>query len=98
MAAYSLVTLFSQMARQARPDVQVVDDNAATVAPICCRLDGLPLAIELAAARAKVLSPQAILGRLDYPLTFLTGGSRDLPERQQTIRGGLGMWLCYDAG
>lgn len=87
VAAYSSVTLFSQMARQVRPDFQVVDDNASAVAAICRRLDGLPLAIELAAARTKVLSPQAILGRLDHPLTFLTGGSRDLPERQQTIRG-----------
>ncbi|CAN5188632.1 BTAD domain-containing putative transcriptional regulator [soil metagenome] len=86
VAAYSSVTLFSQIARQARPDFQLVDANATIVASICRRLDGLPLAIELAAARTKVLSPHAILNRLDHPLTFLTGGSRDLPVRQQTIR------------
>ena len=61
-------------------------DNAATIAQICIRLDGLPLAIELAAARVKVLSSQALLDRLDHRLQILTGGARDLPERQQTLR------------
>ena len=64
----------------------LTDTNAATIAEICARLDGLPLAIELAAARVKLLPPQAILDRLHRPLDMLTGGPRDLPTRQQTLR------------
>lgn len=86
VAEYSAVSLFVQTAQEVRPDFRVVDDNALAVATICRRLDGLPLAIELAAARMRVLPLQAILGRLEHPLSLLTGGSRDLPERQQTIR------------
>jgi predicted ATPase len=64
----------------------LTDGNASAVAEICLRLDGLPLAIELAAARIKLLQPQAILSRLDDKLKLLTGGARDLPARQQTLR------------
>ena len=62
-------------------------ENAIAIATICSRLDGLPLAIELAASRVKVLSPTAMLTRLESSLNLLTGGARDLPVRQQTLRG-----------
>jgi non-specific serine/threonine protein kinase len=78
--------LFVQRAQMMLPRFAVGEDNAAAVAQICTRLDGLPLAIELAAARCKMLTPQALLERLDSRLTTLTGGSRDAPLRQQTLR------------
>ncbi len=80
------VALFVQRAIAAKPDFQFNRENATAVIEICTRLDGLPLAIELAAARVKVLSPSALLSRLASRFQLLTGGARDLPERQQTLR------------
>lgn len=80
------VELFRQRAKAVAPSFELTDANAATVARICRRLDGLPLAIELAAARVKLFSPKALLERLDLGLQLLAGGARDLPERQQTLR------------
>ena len=81
------VGLFLDRARSARPGFTLADDDTAAVAEICRRLDGLPLAVELAAARAKLLSPRAILARLENRLELLTGGTRDLPSRHRTLRG-----------
>ncbi|MCA1739967.1 MAG: tetratricopeptide repeat protein, partial [Actinobacteria bacterium] len=80
------VELFRQRAQAITPTFELTAKNAATVAQICRRLDGLPLAIELAAARVKLFSPQALLAKLDRGLQLLTGGARDLPQRQQTLR------------
>jgi len=80
------VILFVERARTAHPNFALTKDNASAVAEICRRLDGLPLALELAAARIKLLQPQAILTRLDDRLKLLTGGARDLPTRHQTLR------------
>jgi predicted ATPase/DNA-binding winged helix-turn-helix (wHTH) protein len=80
------VALFVQRAVTAKPGFELNRENAAAVAEICARLDGLPLAIELAAARLKILSTASLLTRLASRLQILTGGARDLPQRQQTLR------------
>ncbi|HEX5166325.1 MAG TPA: LuxR C-terminal-related transcriptional regulator [Thermomicrobiales bacterium] len=80
------VILFNERATAVRPDFRMTDDLLPTVAAICDRLDGLPLAIELAAARIKVLSPTALLERMTQLLPLLTSGARDAPERQRTLR------------
>jgi predicted ATPase len=81
------VALFVERARAAKHEFALTRENAPAVAAICARLDGLPLAIELAAPRIKLLSPSAMLARLEGRLSLLTGGARDLPSRQQTLRG-----------
>jgi predicted ATPase/class 3 adenylate cyclase len=86
---YEAIRLFTERARAAKADFSLTNENAPAIAEICARLDGLPLAIELAAARIKLLSPQAMCSRLSNPLKFLTGGARDLPERQRTLRGAI---------
>jgi predicted ATPase/DNA-binding SARP family transcriptional activator len=86
LAPDAAVELFVQRARAARPDFAVTDEYAPLLAAICQRLDGLPLAIELAAVRIKLFSPAALLSRLERRLPLLTGGARDLPARQQTLR------------
>jgi predicted ATPase/class 3 adenylate cyclase len=86
---FESVALFVERAVAVKPDFVVDNANAPAVAEICVKLDGLPLAIELAAARIRVLTPQAILERLSDRLGLLSGGARDLPERQQTLRGAI---------
>jgi predicted ATPase/class 3 adenylate cyclase len=86
LSQFEGVALFIERAMTARPDFAVSADSAPAIAEIIARLDGLPLAIELAAAKAKLLGAEAILGRLGSRLAFLGGGARDLPDRQQTLR------------
>lgn len=86
LAQDSAMELFVQRAAAVWPSFALTDENAGAIREICARLDGLPLAIELAAARTKVLSPQAMLARLQSRLHLLTGGALDLPQRQQTLR------------
>jgi predicted ATPase/class 3 adenylate cyclase len=86
LTQYDAVRLFIERAQAVKADFSITNENAPAVAEICYRLDGLPLAIELAAARVKLFPPQALLARLGGRLKLLTGGARDLPLRQQTIR------------
>jgi predicted ATPase/class 3 adenylate cyclase len=87
LTQYEAVRLFVERARAVKPDFSVTNESAPAVAEICARLDGLPLAIELAAARTRMLPPQKMLERLSNRLMLLKGGARDLPARQQTLRG-----------
>jgi predicted ATPase/DNA-binding NarL/FixJ family response regulator len=86
LAHYSAVALFVQRAQAVKPDFALHAGNAFAIAEICRRLDGLPLSLELAAARIKLLPPQAMLARLEYRLQLLTGGPLDLPARQHSLR------------
>jgi len=86
LSQYAAITLFLQRAQAVDPIFEMNKTNGHTIAEICTRLDGLPLAIELAAVRIKLFSPQALLARLDHQLKVLTHGPYDLPERQQTLR------------
>jgi predicted ATPase/class 3 adenylate cyclase len=86
LAANEAVQLFLARAQAVKPEFELTSENASAVAEICARLDGLPLAIELGAARVRILSPQALLGRLSERLALLTGGTRDAPARQRTLR------------
>ncbi len=89
LTQYEAVRLFIGRAKDVKADFEVTNESAPAVAEICVRLDGLPLAIELAAARVRLLPPQAMLARLGNRLKLLKGGARDLPERQRTLRGAI---------
>lgn len=86
LSAYEAVRFFVDRACAVRPNFAITKDTAPAVAAICVRLDGHPLALELAASRVKMLTPDMLLARLDSALAVLTGGSRDMPERHQTLR------------
>ncbi len=86
LVRYEAIQLFAERAREVRPEFRLTDDNADAVVEICRRLDGLPLAIELATARINVFSPEALRDRLSSRLGLLHGGAQDLPARQQTLR------------
>ncbi|MFN8515578.1 MAG: hypothetical protein U0841_23935 [Chloroflexia bacterium] len=89
------IALFAERARAVRPDFALTQGNIAAVATICRHLDGLPLALELAAARVKILSPTELLPHLEHRLALLTDGARDLPERHQSLRAAIA-W-SYDS-
>ena len=89
LTQYESVRLFINRAVAVKPDFSLANETAPAVAEICIRLDGLPLAIELAAARTKILPPQTLMQRLPDRLRLLKGGARDLPARQQTLRGAI---------
>jgi predicted ATPase len=86
VSQYAAVALFVQRAQLVQPDFRITTANAKIIAAICTRLDGLPLALELAASRIRLLSPHTLLARLEHRLQILTQGPRDVPERQQTLR------------
>ncbi|MDQ3131394.1 MAG: winged helix-turn-helix domain-containing protein [Acidobacteriota bacterium] len=94
LTAFASINLFGARARNAKPNFSLTEENSAAIVKICRKLDGLPLAIELAAVRVKLLSPQAIFERLENSLKLLTGGAKDLPARQRTMRGAI-QW-SYD--
>jgi predicted ATPase/class 3 adenylate cyclase len=94
LTQFEAVRLFIERAVAVKPDFQATNENAPAIAGICERVDGLPLAIELAAARVKLFSPQALLSRLEKSLSALGSGARDAPARQQTLRGAI-LW-SYD--
>src|SRR5207302_5647945 len=94
LSQFEAVRLFIERAVAVKPDFRAPNENAPAIAGICERVDGLPLAIELAAARIKLFSPQALLSRLEKSLTALGSGGRDAPARQQTLRGAI-LW-SYD--
>jgi predicted ATPase len=94
LAANPAVALFLEAARRVRPDLALTQENAAPIAEICHRLDGLPLALELAAAWVAILSPATLVKHLQHRWEVLTDGPRDLPARQQTMRAAIG-W-SYD--
>ncbi|HET9223432.1 MAG TPA: tetratricopeptide repeat protein [Roseiflexaceae bacterium] len=99
LTQYAAVKLFIQRAQDARPEFAVTEENASAIAQICVRLDGLPLALELAAARTKLFTPQALLVHLEQHLATLSGGARDLPMRQQTLHDTIGWSFdLLDAG
>jgi predicted ATPase/class 3 adenylate cyclase len=89
LAAYGSVRLFAERASSVRQGFLVTEETAPAVAQIVARLDGLPLALELAASRMRILSPNDLAVRLDHSLTVLTGGARDAPERQRTLAGAI---------
>jgi predicted ATPase/class 3 adenylate cyclase len=89
LTQYDSVRLFIERASDIKTDFKVTNESAPAVAEICVRVDGLPLAIELAAARVRLFTPEALLSRLSSRLNVLTGGARDLPARQQTLRGAI---------
>ncbi len=89
LSEFAAVELFAVRAQTAKPSFALSAENAFAVAEICRKLDGLPLAIELAAVRVRLLSPQAISARLENSLNLLTGGAKDLPIRQRTMRGAI---------
>jgi predicted ATPase/class 3 adenylate cyclase len=89
LSQYEAVRLFVERANAVKAGFAIDNDNAPAVAEVCARLDGLPLAIELAAARTRILSPEVMLRRIGDRLNLLKGGSRDLPERQRTLRGAI---------
>ena len=94
LSQFEGVRLFIERAIAVKPDFQATNENAPAIAGICQRVDGLPLAIELAAARVKLFSPQALLSRLEKSMSALGTGARDLPGRQQTLHGAI-QW-SYD--
>ena len=89
LAQSPAVTLFVERGQSVRPDFRLTSENAGAVAAICRQLDGLPLALELAAARLRLFSPVTLLARLEHRLDLLAGGAQDLPVRQRTLRGTL---------